>query len=141
MPLRDDPALHFDMLLDVCGVDYLERTPRFKVVYHLRSLETARRLRLKVPVAEEQTEVESVTSVWKGANWFEREAYDLYGIRFRHHPDLRRILTHAGFGNEHLCARTTRQVCDSHSPARSRCRSRSARQPESKLRPRSTSSR
>jgi NADH dehydrogenase I D subunit len=99
--LRDDPELRFDLLLDVCGVDYLDRSERFDVVYHLTSLETGHRLRLKVPLTEAQPEVESVTSIWKGANWFEREAYDLYGIRFRNHPDLRRILTHDGFGDLH----------------------------------------
>jgi len=99
--LRDDPDLRFDMLLDVCGVDYLIRAQRFDVVHHLYSTETGGRVRLKVPVSESQPEVDSVTSIWKGANWFEREAYDLYGIRFRGHPDLRRILTHDGFAGKH----------------------------------------
>ena len=101
MALRDDPAWRMDMLLDLCGVDYLVRRPRFDVVYHLRSMATGRRLRVHAPVVEEEPEIDSVTSVWKGANWFEREVYDLYGIRFRHHPDLRRILTHDGFGDQH----------------------------------------
>jgi len=99
--LRDEPNLHFDMLLDVCGVDYLTRAERFEVVYHLYALDSSHRVRLKVPVPERAPEVESVTPVWKGANWFEREVYDLYGVRFRGHPDLRRILTHDGFGDLH----------------------------------------
>ncbi len=99
--LRDDADLRFDLLLDICGVDYLIRVPRFDVVYHLTSLEHDHRVRLKVPLPEGDLEVDSVVSIWKGANWFEREAYDLYGVRFRGHPDLRRILTHDGFGSHH----------------------------------------
>jgi NADH dehydrogenase I D subunit len=99
--LRDDPDLRFDMLLDVCGVDYLTRAERFDVVYHLYALDSGHRVRLKVPVPESQPQVDSVTPIWKGANWFEREVYDLYGLRFRGHPDLRRILTHDGFGDHH----------------------------------------
>jgi len=99
--LRDDPDLRFDLLLDVCGVDYLTRVERFEVVYHLVSLESGRRIRLKVPVPESDPRVDSVTPIWRGANWFEREVYDLYGVRFRGHPDLRRILTHDGFGDHH----------------------------------------
>jgi NADH dehydrogenase I D subunit len=99
--LREDPALDFNMLLDVCGVDYLTRPERFDVVYHLYALDRGHRLRLKVPLGADQPQVDSVTSIWKGANWFEREAYDLYGVRFRGHPDLRRILTHDGFGDHH----------------------------------------
>ena len=99
--LRQDPELSYDMPLDICGVDYLKRTPRFDVVYHLRSLEHGHKIRLEVGVPEDDPVVQSVTPVWRGANWFEREAYDLYGIRFLGHPDLRRILTHNGFGNIH----------------------------------------
>jgi NADH-quinone oxidoreductase subunit C/D len=99
--LRDDPEMRFDMLLDVCGVDYLTRTPRFDAVYHLCSTTTGHRIRLEVGVPEDDPTVASVTPIWAGAGWFEREAYDLYGIRFLGHPDLRRILTHDGFGNIH----------------------------------------
>ncbi|MDA8345180.1 MAG: NADH dehydrogenase (quinone) subunit D [Thermaerobacter sp.] len=99
--LRDDPALQFDMLLDVAGVDYLNREPRYDAVYHLYSLQHGHRVRLTVPLPADNPSVDSVCDLWKAAGWFEREAYDLYGIRFRGHPDLRRILTHEGFGNIH----------------------------------------
>ena len=91
-------ALHkdFPFLLDVCGVDYLPRTPRFEVVYHFADPTQQRRLRLKVPLAED-VELASVTSIYRSANWFERETYDMFGIRFRGHPDLRRILCHEDF--------------------------------------------
>jgi len=84
--------LSFDFLADICGVDYLGREPRFEVVYHLLSTGSRRRLRLKVPVFGESSALDSVCSIWKAANWFEREVYDMYGISFNGHPDLRRIL-------------------------------------------------
>ena len=86
----------FPFLLDVCGVDYLPRTPRFEVVYHFADPAQQRRLRLKVPLAE-GAELVSVTDIYRGANWFERETYDMFGIKFRGHPDLRRILCHEDF--------------------------------------------
>ena len=91
--LRDDPEMAFAMLVDCCGVDYLNlgQTPRFAVVYQLYSLVHNRSLRLMVRVAEGET-VPSLTGVWPGANWYEREVYDMYGIAFAGHPDLRRIL-------------------------------------------------
>jgi NADH-quinone oxidoreductase subunit C len=89
--LKDDPALHYDMLMDLAGVDYLGREPRFEVVYHLYSIPHSRRLRLKVRVPESDPVVPSVTSVWNTVNWHEREAFDMLGIRFAAHPDLRRI--------------------------------------------------
>jgi NADH-quinone oxidoreductase subunit C len=89
--LRDDPELFYNFLSDLCGVDYLERKPRFDVVYNLYSIEKNHRVRLKVQVDEGEI-VPSVTSVWSGANWFEREAFDMFGIKFDGHPDLRRIL-------------------------------------------------
>lgn len=126
--LRDDKAFQFEMLLDVCGVDYLHygcgewRThsathdgfsravdrdheespstwtkPRFAVVYHLLSLANNQRLRLRVFVPKEPFMVDSVCSLWPSANWYEREAYDLFGILFNDHPDLRRLLTDYGF--------------------------------------------
>jgi len=94
--LRDDPALAFDMLSDVCAVDYLPRVPRFEVVYHLYSVAKNHRLRVKVLV-EEDTSVPSVVELWASANWMEREVWDLYGIRFEGHPDLRRILLYDEF--------------------------------------------
>ncbi|MBZ5587857.1 MAG: NADH-quinone oxidoreductase subunit D [Acidobacteriia bacterium] len=95
--LKTDPKLDFKLLADVCGVDYPGREARFEVVYHLASLEHGRRLRLKVPVREDDAVVPSVYGVWKAADWFEREAYDLFGIRFEGHPNLKRILCHAAF--------------------------------------------
>lgn len=94
--LFQDPDLSYDYLTDLCGVDYEPRKPRFEVVYHLCSTRYDRRLRVKVPL-EEGDSLTSVESVWKAANWFEREAYDMLGIRFENHPDLRRILTWEGF--------------------------------------------
>ncbi|UCE18197.1 MAG: NADH-quinone oxidoreductase subunit C [Gemmatimonadota bacterium] len=87
----------FAMMLDICGVDYLGREPRFEVVYHLMSLETKERVRIKAQVSEGDPTVPTVTHLWKAANWFEREVYDLFGITFSGHPDLRRILTHDEF--------------------------------------------
>lgn len=125
--LRDNPAFAFDQLMDVCAVDYLlygaydwetdsatedgfsrgvERQearayvldkPRFAVVYHLLSTKNNHRLRVRVFVDEHRLIVPSVHTLWKSANWFEREAYDLYGVLFDGHPDLRRILTDYGF--------------------------------------------
>jgi NADH-quinone oxidoreductase subunit C len=97
--LRDDCA--FDMLMDLCAVDYLgypERGgPRFEVVYHLYSLASRRRLRVRSGVDGASPELDSAVPVWPAANWMEREVWDLYGIRFRGHPDLRRILLYEEF--------------------------------------------
>ncbi len=102
--LRDAPGLRFDTLIDLCGLDYGRYgagawdTARFAVVYHLLSVELNQRLRLRVFAPEEDVPVlDSVTSVWAAANWYEREAFDLFGIVFTGHPDLRRILTDYGF--------------------------------------------
>lgn len=94
--LRDSEAFQFSQLMDVCGVDYLGREPRFDVVYHLLSLVRNWRLRVKVRVGDGMP-VPSVTPVFSSANWWEREVFDLYGIPFDDHPDLRRILTDYGF--------------------------------------------
>ncbi len=94
--LRDDPQCLFEVLIDICGVDYPERAERFDVVYHLLSPRLNQRLRVKIST-DETTPVPSVNDVFPAANWYEREAYDLYGIRFTGHPDLRRILTDYGF--------------------------------------------
>jgi NADH-quinone oxidoreductase subunit C len=94
--LRDDPALQFQQLIDVCGADYPQRAKRFDVVYHLLSMTKNRRIRVKVET-DEDTPVPSVTGVYPVANWFERETFDLYGVFFSGHPDLRRILTDYGF--------------------------------------------
>lgn len=87
---------HFDMLADLTAVDYLGQQPRFEVVYHLNSLQENIRLRVKVGVGENE-EVESMTSLWPIANWLEREVWDMFGIRFKNHPDLRRILMYEEF--------------------------------------------
>jgi len=92
--LRDNPELRFDLLSDLTAVDWLpmEREPRFQVVYHLLSIPHNERLRLKIGVDEDDPVAPSVVGVWPTANWLEREVYDMYGIRFANHPDLRRIL-------------------------------------------------
>lgn len=95
--LRDDRATRYDMLLDLCGADYPDRDERFEAVYHLYSVPRGERLRLKVPVSESDPKIPSVTPVWRAADWFEREAYDMFGLVFEGHPNLRRILTHDGF--------------------------------------------
>ncbi|MHB8454223.1 MAG: NADH-quinone oxidoreductase subunit C [Acidiferrobacterales bacterium] len=105
--LRNNSLFAFEQLIDLCGVDYLgyaaesakgPRTgPRFAVVYHLLSVSHNQRLRLRVFVEEEPLVVDSVMDVWNSANWYEREAFDLFGIVFDGHPDLRRILTDYGF--------------------------------------------
>lgn len=94
--LLNDANCDFRQLMDVCGADYPERDERFEVVYNLLSLKHNFRVRVKV-ATDENTPVDSVTSIYSGANWFEREVFDLYGIRFNDHPDLRRILTDYGF--------------------------------------------
>ena len=86
----------YDFLMDICGADYPNRAKRFEVVYHLFSSKDASRLRIKVALAEGEA-IDSALPVWKGADWFEREAYDMFGIVFRGHPNLRRILTHHQF--------------------------------------------
>ena len=101
--LRDDPGLHFEQLIDLCGVDYLEygdgawQGPRFAVVYHLLSIRNNCRLRVRVFADNEEPRVGSVIPVWNVANWLEREAFDMFGILFDGHPDLRRLLTDYGF--------------------------------------------
>jgi NADH-quinone oxidoreductase subunit C len=94
--LYNDANCRFVSIIDICGVDYPGRTPRFEVVYHL--LSPYRNLRVRIKLAtDDETPVPSLTAIYPGADWFEREAYDLYGILFSGHPDLRRILTDYGF--------------------------------------------
>jgi len=105
--LRDDNLFRFEQLVDVCGVDYLTYRaespegarpgPRFAVVYHLLSVSRNQRLRLRVFLDDQMPVVDSVVDLWSSANWYEREAFDLFGIVFEGHPDLRRILTDYGF--------------------------------------------
>jgi NADH-quinone oxidoreductase subunit C len=98
--LRDDSRLAMNMFTDLCGVDYHHREPRFEVVCHLRSLQHAHRIRIKSRVGDEEgevAEIDSLVPVWRGADWFERETFDLMGITFTGHPDLRRILMYPEF--------------------------------------------
>ncbi len=102
--LRDDPALRFEQLIDLCGVDYRDfgagrwTGPRFAVVAHLLSIEHNARLRVKVFAADDDfPSIDSVIDIWSCANWYERETFDLFGIVFPGHPDLRRLLTDYGF--------------------------------------------
>lgn len=94
--LRDDPACRFTSLIDICAVDWPARADRFDVVYHLLSMHNNMRIRVMLSVAED-TPVDSVVEIFPAANWFEREAFDMYGVIFDGHPDLRRILTDYGF--------------------------------------------
>lgn len=120
--LKDDPALDFDLMLDVTVVDYLGNydlqpylrnlKTRFEVVYHLYSTTKNHRLRVKAPLNEESLAINSVTSLWVGADWLEREAWDLYGVVFRGHPNLKRILLYEEFEGHPLrkdYAKTKRQ--------------------------------
>ena len=94
--LRDDPNCQFKQLSDVCGVDYPEREERFEVVYNLLSLSHNQRVRVKI-ITSEGIPVPSVTGIFSAANWYEREVWDMFGVHFTDHPDLRRILTDYGF--------------------------------------------
>ena len=94
--LRDDSNCLFKLLVDICGVDYPDEEERFEVVYNLLSLKHNQRIRVKLSTSEDEP-VPSVTGVFSVANWFEREVWDLYGVFFSDHPDLRRILTDYGF--------------------------------------------
>jgi NADH-quinone oxidoreductase subunit C len=101
--LRDESGFNFEQLIDVCGVDYLTygdgvwTGPRYAVVYHLLSVKNNHRIRLRIFADDHMPRVDSVNDIWNSANWFEREAFDLFGIAFDGHPDLRRILTDYGF--------------------------------------------
>ena len=94
--LHSDPDLQYHMLTDLCGLDLFPETPRFEVVYLLNSIKNNQRLRLKARVGGGES-ISSVESIWKVANWYEREAYDLLGITFENHPDLRRIMLWDGY--------------------------------------------
>lgn len=93
--LRDE--LGFDMLMDLTAADYLPREPRYELVCHLYSTKHNYRLRLKCPVEGKSPEADTLTGVWAAANWFEREAWDMFGVNFKGHPDLRRLLMYDGF--------------------------------------------
>lgn len=94
--LKNDERLKFNMIVDITAVDYPENNPRFELVYHIFSIDNNIRLRVKSKV-EENGSVESATSLWKGAEWLEREVFDMFGISFNNHPDLRRILMNEDF--------------------------------------------
>ena len=97
--LKQDPDLEYNFLMDLTAVDYLKmkKKPRFEVVYHFFSLSKKQRLRVKVPAEAADPEVDSLVSLWPGANWFEREVWDMFGIKFRGHPNLKRILMYEQF--------------------------------------------
>ena len=98
--LKETPELAFEMLSDECGVDrsrHSDRYQRFEVVLHLYSLTHNHRVRVRVPLPEDDPMMDTLTSLWKGANWFEREIWDMFGIRFAGHPDLRRLLLYDQF--------------------------------------------
>ena len=102
--LKTDPELDFNFLIDLTAVDYLfyaggriQKDFRFEVVYHFFSLKFNHRIRIKVPLDEKSPEVDTLSDLWPGANWYEREVFDMYGIKFLGHPDLRRILMYPEF--------------------------------------------
>ncbi len=96
--LKDEPSLDMDFLMDLTAVDYMDRKPqRFEVVYHFYSSKHNHRVRLKVPVDEDDCLVDTLTSLYKSANWYEREVWDLYGIKFKGHPNMKRILLYEEF--------------------------------------------
>ena len=95
--LRDDPQMHFDFLMDITAVDYLGENPRFEVVYHFYSLKHNQRVRIKARVAEVDLTIDSLTDLWPSANWYEREVWDMFGIKFNGHPNLKRILMYEEF--------------------------------------------
>lgn len=96
---KNDPELSFEFCMDVTAVDYLPLggIPRFSVVYHLYSLSSGKRVRIKTGVPEDDPVVPTATDVWKSSDWFEREVYDMFGIRFEGHPNMKRILCHQDF--------------------------------------------
>ncbi len=100
--LRESDGLDFEMLTDLTAVDYLGEEPRFEVVYHLYSVQRNHRVRIKTRVPEDPCEIDSVVELYPSADWMEREAFDLYGVRFRGHPDLRRILLYDEFDGHPL---------------------------------------
>lgn len=99
--LRYDEELSYDMLVDLCGLDYLGENPRFEVVYLLRSFKDGDRVRIKVRL-NEGDEIETVSDLWRAAEWLERETYDMFGIKFKNHPDMRRILLPEDFNGHPL---------------------------------------
>lgn len=95
--LRDDPRCQFNLMIDLTATDDRRRVPRLELVVHLKSIPLKHRLRVRIPVAEATPEVDSITGLWVAADWYERECYDMYGIRFKGHPNLKRLLMWEGF--------------------------------------------
>jgi NADH-quinone oxidoreductase subunit C len=95
--LRDDARCQFNLMIDLTATDDRRRKPRFEVVVHLKSIPLKHRLRLRIPVEDPELEVDSITDLWVAADWYEREAYDMYGVRFKGHPNLKRLLMWEGF--------------------------------------------
>lgn len=100
--LKEDRELEYNYLMDLTAVDYFKRRPRFEVVYHFLSLKNKFRARIKVPISESELEVTSLVPLWPAANWYEREVYDMFGITFLGHPNLKRILMYPEFENHPL---------------------------------------
>ncbi len=116
---KDDPALDYEFLSDITAVDYWKKKePRFEVVYQLLSLKGKKRLRVRVPVPESEPAVESLTPLWRGANFLEREVWDFFGIRFLDHPDLRRILLYEEFEGHPLRKDYPVNLCQPRVPER-----------------------
>jgi len=117
--LKENSQLAFDFLSDITAVDYWQKKePRFEVVYQITSLKNRRRLRVRVPVPESDPTVESLTPLWRGANFLEREVWDLFGIRFTGHPDLRRILLYDEFQGHPLRKDYPVNLCQPRVPER-----------------------
>ena len=95
--LKQEPGLHYNLFLDLTAVDHLPKEPRFEVVIHLYSVPHKHRLRIKVPIEEGEPAMQTLTGVWRGTDWFEREVWDMYGIVFQGHPNLVRILLYEEF--------------------------------------------
>jgi len=95
--LRDDARTKFNFLMDLTAVDYFGRTPRFEVVYHLFSLDHNHRVRIKAQVGEEDCSINSLVPIWIGADWYEREVWDMYGVAFKGHPNMKRLLLYEEF--------------------------------------------
>jgi NADH-quinone oxidoreductase subunit C len=95
--LKEDPELDYNFLTDLTAVDYLGQEPRFEVVYHFYSLGKNQRIRIKVPLPENQLEIDSLTPLWKTANWLERECSEFFGVTFKNHPDMRHLFLYDEF--------------------------------------------
>lgn len=95
--LKDDPAMDFNFLMDLTAVDYPKDEARFEIVYHFYSLKHNHRIRIKARVAEDDPTIDSLCDLWPSANWYEREVWDMFGVKFNNHPNLKRILMYEGF--------------------------------------------